>query len=91
MQPYVCDRDALVQACFSKYDQKFKNSSEKVKQAKFGKCSKQSSAIGEEVFGEARNSSAKIEAFCFSNFQKKNICRDPSIGVRVCSQSLPPT
>jgi hypothetical protein len=30
---------ALVQACFSKYDQKFKNSSNKVKQTKFGKSS----------------------------------------------------
>ena len=70
---YFCDQDALVQACVSEYDQKFENSSEKVKQAKFGKCSKKGSAIVEELFGEARNSSVKKEAFCFSNSQTKNI------------------
>ena len=71
MRFYYCDRNAIVQACFSKYDQKFKNSSEKVMPAKFGKCSNNISAIGEEVFGEARNSSVKIEAYYFSKFQQK--------------------
>ena len=73
---------ALVVIRMSQYRPSFQNmiKSSKIvrktnKQVKFGKSSKKVSAAREEVFGEARNSSVKIEAYYFSKFQQKYMAR----------------